>query len=280
MKKKDKLINKIKHLVKRCGYPKYLHNKGPKYYEFWEHIFCLVVRSICRMSYRRTSKFLSQLGFNVASKSTLHRYARFLPATLWQKLLKATVKNQVILAAIDGTGIGRQRKSWHYIKRIGANPVIDSFKLSLCVDVLNRTILGIRIRIKRAADIRDVKYLVKRLPSRPKTFVLDKGYDAEWVHEFLHEKGIEAIIPVRNCASSRHYVKGRFRKRMLDKFDKQTYNLRNLVESIIFALKQRFGDSVSSRLLASARAELYCRVIAYNLLLLFAALLGTAPLYT
>ena len=75
MKKKENMINKVKHLLKSAGAPVRLHRFGPKTYCLWQHVFALFIRAECRLSYRRTSNLLQGLGFNVASKSTLQRYA-------------------------------------------------------------------------------------------------------------------------------------------------------------------------------------------------------------
>jgi transposase len=276
MKKEEKLVNKVKRLLRKAKFPRYLHHYGPKTYKFWQHAFALIAKAMFRLSYRRTSNLLRLLGFNVASKSTIHRYARKLPVGLWQKLLKATVDNTVDISAIDGTGLSRTSQSWHYIKRIDRDPDNTFYKLSVCVDVKKRKILCLRVRAKRASDIKDVKNLIKNLPAKPNLCIMDKSYDAEWLHQFLHSKNIKSIIPARNHAKSRHYTKGKFRKEMKYNFSKykKIYNQRNIVESLIFAYKKLFGDSVSSKLITSARAEVYCRAIAYNLFFIIIRLLG------
>ena len=76
MDKKEGLINKIKYLLLKTGAPKHLHHFGPKLYELWQHVFSLFVKAECSLSYRRTTTFLRSLGFKVASKSTLQRYAK------------------------------------------------------------------------------------------------------------------------------------------------------------------------------------------------------------
>lgn len=249
--------------------PRYLHRYGPKKYYFWHHAFALLVRAMLRLSYRRTTQFLRLMGCKVGCKSTLQYYAKTIPRRIWQELLRATLDKKVDVAAIDGTGLSRCTRSWHYIKRIDGDFVNSFFKLSVCIDVKNRKFLSIRLRCKRAADIKDVKYLINNLDSKPDICLMDKGYDAEWLHQFLHSKNIKAIIPAKNAKISIYKTKGFFRKQMKKSFDKTTYNQRNIVESLIFAFKKSFGDSVNSKLLTSAYADVFCRVIAYNLFLIF-----------
>ncbi|MCF7799254.1 hypothetical protein K9M74_05110, partial [Candidatus Woesearchaeota archaeon] len=47
--------------------------------------------------------------------------------------------------------------------------------------------------------------------------------------------------------------------------------------SIFHAFKQKFGSSVSSRHIASARSEVYCKAILHNIFLLLARLSGQTP---
>jgi hypothetical protein len=269
MKKEEKLVKKIKHLLRKAGMPRYLHRYGPKKYLFWHHVFALLVRAMFRLSYRRTSKYLRLLGCKVGCKSTLHNYAKAIPRKIWHELLKATHNSKVEIAAIDGTGLSRCARSWHYIKRIDGEFVNSFFKLSVCIDVKRRKFLSIKLRSKRASDIKDVKYLISKLSTPPSLCLMDKGYDAEWLHQFLHSKNIKAIIPAKNNKISIYKTKGFFRKQMKKSFDKSTYNQRNIVESLIFAFKKTFGDSVNSKLLTSAYADVFCRAIAYNLFLIF-----------
>ena len=58
----------------------------------------------------------------------------------------------------------------------------------------------------------------------------DKAYDAKSIREFLRDKGILDIIPVRKCG---------FRKQedVCPHFDKQLYKERNIVERLIGWIK-------------------------------------------
>ncbi|MCF7799211.1 hypothetical protein K9M74_04890, partial [Candidatus Woesearchaeota archaeon] len=47
---------------------------------------------------------------------------------------------------------------------------------------------------------------------------------------------------------------------------------------IFHAFKQKFGSSVSSRHIASARSEVYCKAILHNIFLLLARLSGQTRL--
>ncbi|MFN3660545.1 MAG: transposase, partial [Brevinematales bacterium] len=55
----------------------------------------------------------------------------------------------------------------------------------------------------------------------PWIFVLDRGYDAEWVHQRIRQHGILSMIPVRKKSDAVGRTKGRYRKEMKHKTDGQ-----------------------------------------------------------
>ncbi len=69
--------------------------------------------------------------------------------------------------------------------------------------------------------------------------VADKGYDAEYVHVDIHDRlNMEAFIPVRkiepaSMETSRVKTSGFNRGRMKFFFDKETYNRRSQVETVV-----------------------------------------------
>ena len=268
MKKEKGLINKIKHLLRKGNAPRYLHHFGPKIYELWHHVFALMFKENCQLSYRRTKEILEGLNFCVASKSTLQRYAAKLKLPFWQKLLNLTIKGHIVVGSIDGTGMERTNTSWHYIKRINGNVNKRHYKLSIFSS--KNKILSLRIRAKPSHDCTDVKYLLKNASKLPKIISMDKGYDAEWIHKLCrYEYGMESIIPTRARAKT-----GFFRRKMQKDFPQKRYNKRSRVESVFHALKQKFGASVSSKNIAPARTQMYCRVILHNITFFMLKVLG------
>jgi hypothetical protein len=267
MVEKNKLINKVKHLVNKARLPRYLHHFGPKTYELWQHIFGLFIKEFCRLSYRRTVKFMRDLGLKVATKSTLQRYAYKLRLPVWTKIFQPTIGKPTKTCALDGTGLERTNASWHYIKRIDAKRPRLGYKLSILTDMKNK-ILALRIRSKAAHDIKDVKYLLKRAKP-PKILLMDKGYDAEWLHQYCHEKGIRSIAPTRKGISRGHH-----RKKLKKCFPQKIYNKRSYVESTIHALKQKFGPTISSKNIHTARTQIYIRTILHNIYLKTILVLG------
>ena len=268
MKEENKLVNKVKRLLRKAEMPRFLHHFGPKMYELWQHVFALFFKTECRLSYRRTETLLKNLGFIVATKSTIQRYAAKLDLPFWQILLNKTTSSVLSLAAIDGTCLERTNASWHYIKRINGRPPRLGYKLSILST--RKKIICIRLRAKPAHDIKDVKYILSKAKLKPKTLLMDKGYDAEWLHKYCHRNGINSIAPVR-----KGFSRGFHRKRLFAKFPQKLYNKRSsIVESMFHALKQKFGATISSKHIGPARTEVYCRAILHNVFLIILQDLG------
>ena len=275
MKKKEELIQKVKHLLYKIRAPKRLHHFGPKIYELWQHVFALFVKADCQFSYRRTALFLRNLGFKVATKSTLQRYSKKLLLPFWQKLFSKTIGKVSKIVSADGTGLERTKASDHYIHRIDAKrPFCKGYHLSIIVGT-NSKILSLRIRQKYCHDMKDIRYLAKRLSNKPKIILMDKGYDSEKLHRYFALQNIWSIAPVR-----KNWARGQLRKKLKDNFPQKLYNKRSRVESIFHALKQKYGSSVSSKTIGSARREIYCKAILHNLFFKNYSSLGTDPLFS
>lgn len=270
---KNKLINKVKGLVRRAGCPRWLHRYGPKRYEFWHHAMALLVRAECRLSFRRVVRLLRDLGLKCPAKSTLHDTTKKMPVSLWRGLLKLT-RGMAYIAAIDGTGLSRSKPSYHYLKRIDGSMPSVPVKLSALVDTRRKRFMDARIRILPAHDIKDAKALVKG--NSFSKFVADKAYDANWLHELCKGKGVEAHIPMRGYGKSKHGSMS-CRRQAAKRFRKRTYHRREIAEAMFHALKSTLGDSVSCRKARTIRAEVYLRLIAYNLFSFICLSLRTEP---
>jgi transposase len=272
MVKEIKLVKKVKHLLNRIGAPKRLHRFGPKIYSLWQHVFALFVKANCCFSYRRTTHFLRSLGFKVATKSTLQRYAAKIRLPFWQRLFAETISKDNKVVCMDGTGLERSKTSQHYIRRIDGNmPFSKAFHFGIIVGE-NSKILSLRIRKKYTHDMNDARYLAKRLPNKPDIIIMDKGYDSEKLHEYFAEQNIWSIAPVK-----KNWAKGQLRKKLKDNFPKKIYGKRNRVESVFHAFKQKFGANINSKNIAPARSEVYCKTILHNLFFRTIQLLGQTP---
>lgn len=262
MKKENRLDRKIFRLFKVAGHPRWIHHMGPKKFQTWILCLGLVIKQVYQLSYRRAMKFLDEYYRIKLHWTTLQKAAKRLPRALWQSLLAATVTwNNVYLAAADGTGFSRTGASNYYLKRIDRiEPVNRSIQAITMIDVEKRKFLSGVFYAKSYGEAKRIPTLHKQSDVTPEVLLLDKGFDAEWLHKWLKEHGTFSVAPVRkNCRRGRH------RKLMRDCMDWCLYWQRNIVESLFSALKRLFGDTVKSQKSPMINAEMFCRLIAYNL---------------
>ena len=192
MKKEIRLVKKLKRLLRRLGCPRWLHHFGPKTYEFLEHLFALLIKAFCRLSFRRTKQLLDLLGTICPSKSSLQRTAAKLNSAFWDRVLKITCGNSY-LVAIDSTGFSRTNPSYHYLKRIDGKMPKVPIKSSLAFDTRKKKFCSAKIRVLPAHDSKDAKFLLQK--SNPKIAVLDKAYPSEKLYEFCFNNDILIMIP-------------------------------------------------------------------------------------
>lgn len=262
MKKKERLNRKICRLFRRAKHPRWFHHMGPKKFETWILCMGLVVKQVYRLSYRRVMRFLDEY-YNISVHwTTLQKAAKRLPKSLWQSLLAATIETEnVVLGAVDGTGFSRSGPSQYYLKRIDRKePLKRPIQAINMIDVKNRKFLAGTFFAKPYHEARRVPHLHKKTPVKPDVLLMDKAYDAEWLHKWLNEHNTFSIAPVRKgCRRGKH------RKTLRDCFDWCLYWQRNIVESLFSALKRLFGSTVSSQTIKTQNAEMFCRLIAYNI---------------
>jgi hypothetical protein len=257
MKKENKLVKKIKRLLRRLGCPRWLHHYGPKTYEFLEHLSALVVRWYCRLSYRRTAYFLDLLGIRSPSKSALNYTAKKLNSHFWNRVLDAT-SGMAYLVALDGTGFTRTSPSYHYLRRIDGQMPRISVKLNAAYDTCKKKFCAAKVRVLPANELRDAESLLKQ--SKPSIAVADKAYSSEKLYEFSHEQGILLMVPKKKNAK-----RGFYRKKFLKKYRTRTYNRRQIIESGFGSVKRTFGGSVASRSVRGIRTDVYGRLTCHNM---------------
>jgi transposase len=261
MKKEEKLVNKVKRLIRKAGLPRWLHRFGPKKFKFWQLALGLLIKEVFRLSYRRAMAFLSEFYGIDLHWTTLQKCRKRLPLGIWQRLLEHTVEGPINVAAIDGTSMQRNNPSEHYLRRIDRDTIEKTpVFLSAMVDVVRRKFLFARHHAKRFGEIKDVPYLVEKCGKEIDLLLMDKAYDSEKLHRYLRERGTYSIVPVK-----KNWARGQIRKQLKDCFDYSLYWQRNLVEALFSALKRLFGNHLRGLTARTQRAELYMRLIAYNL---------------
>ena len=263
MKKEVKLTRKIDWLLKKLNCPRFLHHFGPKKYKFKQHAAALLLKEVCKMSFRRVSNLFSMLDLAVPSFSALCKMRKRIPHWIWEKMLRITSGMKCEQVAIDGTGFSRTNPSYHYIKRICRRKPVKSYtKLSALFDIRNKKFCALRIRTKPRHDIKDVKYLMKRVAVQ-KTLFGDTAYDAEFLHQYCYERKIQTQIKPR-----KNVKRGFYRRKQMKNYSEEKYHQRSLIESGFGSLKRKYGGSVSGRSIVSVKPEIYCKAIAHNLGLL------------
>lgn len=263
MKKEEKLINKVKLLLRRANIPRFLHRFGPKKYEFAQHLQALLVRAYCRLSYRRTRRLYDLFGLICPSKSSLQYTAKKLNVEFWNNMLKITCGSSYTIA-IDSSGFSRSSPSYHYLKRINGKPPKIPIKLSIAFDTAKKKFKAAKIRVQGGHDVKDAKFLI--LQSKPKVLVADKGYDSGDIHDLCAWNKIKVHIPIREYKGKvRHNLMSNRRKNA-KLFRERTYHRRSLVESAFSLLKRKLGFSVNSKYSCTVKSEIYSRLLSHNLL--------------
>jgi transposase len=261
MKESCKLIKKLELLLKQLNCPRWLHHFGPKKYQLKHHLAALAAMEAYQLSLRRVEKmFVEILGIKVPTYSALCKRRKQIPSWIWHKILQITAGLEHENVAIDATGFSRSNPSHHYLVRIYRAGYRKAYaKLSMLYDIDKRKVIAIHVRAKPAHEIRDVKPLLGSYCKMQCLFA-DKAYDAEWLHEWCFDRGIQTVIPKK-----KNIHRGRFRKKQMINFSEEKYHQRSLIESGFSAIKRKYGGSVFGRSLSSIITELYCKAIAHNL---------------
>ena len=191
MKKEERLVNKVKHLLHKASCPRWMHHFGPKKFVSWQLMLGLLIKEVFRLSYRRAMKFLSEFYNIDLHWTTLQKFRKRMPLSLWQKLLTQTNEGSIDVAAIDGTSLQRSNPSAHYLKRIDREKNIAvPIYLNAMVDVVRRKFVAVRHHMTKHGEVPDVKYLVKQSKQDIELILMDKLYDSEKLHRYLREQGI------------------------------------------------------------------------------------------
>jgi len=258
----NRLVRKIKRLLKRANIPKRLHRFGPKKYLFWQHLLALLIKQECKLSFRRTVGLLRGLGSIVPTYSALCKINKRIPLALWRTLLQisADVKESLI-AAVDGVYFSRTNPSYHYLKRIDRKmPVKNPFQANVLLDTVKQKVIALKTRAKKAGEIRDAIPLLKQACCRVNILVADKAYDAEYLHTYARKHDILTMIPKK-----KNTRKGRNRKHMLKLFKKHIYHRRSLIKTNNSSIKRKSGNHVLCKNWRTQTAELFARYTANNL---------------
>ena len=262
MKKRETLKQKAFRLWKKARLPKFFNKFGPKNTPAWKVYLSYLEYTQHAPAWRRAADFMSDYHCLPRHWTTWQKAISKWPLWVWDALAKASVgEDRCEWAAIDGTTLSRTNASQHYLKRIDRDQHVNRpTQQVVMIDIENRKFLSWRFRVKPRGEKCDVPYLIEHSPVQPEGILMDKGFDSNPLHTFLREKGMWSIAPTRkNCR------RGFYRKQLRDYFDYSLYWQRNIVESLIGAVKRLYGSHIRARTARMQRAEVYCRFISYNL---------------
>jgi hypothetical protein len=262
MKKKETLKDKAYRLWKKAELPDFFNKFGPKKTPAWKNYLCYLEYTVHAPAWRRAANFMNDYHEMNHHWTSWQKAIAKWPQWVWDKLAEVSLEMENCpIAAIDGTTFSRSDASQHYLKRIDREGTISRPVQSVVmVDVKNRKFLAWRIRAKPRGEKCDVPYLIRHSLIRPDLVLMDKGFDSNPLHTWLREHHIWSVAPVRKGCR-----RGRYRKQLRDCFDWALYWQRNIVECLFSALKRLFGSHIRARSARMQRAELYCRMIAYNI---------------
>lgn len=262
MRKKNTLKQKAFDLWRKAGLPDFFNRKGPKRTPAWLVYACHLEYTNHAPAWRRASKFMLDYHDIERHWTSWQKAIAKWPAWVWDALAEASVSDEPCeWAAIDGTSMARSNPSQHYLHRIDrVGKVSRPVQQVIMVDVYRRKFLSWRIRARPRGEKCDVPYLIEHSPVLPEGVLMDKGFDSEPLHTYLRNQGVWSVAPVRKGCR-----RGRFRKQLRDCFDYCLYWQRNIVESLISAIKRLFGVHIRARTWRAQRAEIYSRIISYNI---------------
>ena len=262
MRKKNTLKQKAFDLWRKAGLPDFFNKKGPKKTPAWLVYACHLEYTNHAPAWRRASNFMLDYHDVKRHWTSWQKALAKWPAWVWDALAKASVGDEPCeLAAIDGTSMARSNPSQHYLHRIDRDGKVSRpIQQVVMVDVCRRKFLSWRIRARPRGEKCDVPYLIERSPVLPECVLMDKGFDSEPLHTYLRDQGVWSVAPVRKGCK-----RGRYRKQLRDCFDYNLYWQRNIVESLISAIKRLFGVHIRARTWRAQRAEICSRIISYNI---------------
>lgn len=246
-------------------------------YNNFVHIFLLVLKEKYKQSYRGLIELADNLNIRqmlgllkVPHFTTLQKFISRLDKDLLAKLVRVCYKilNLTnIKSAIDGTGFDNTHPSMYYQNKYGVNKGYKNYiNTHILTDLFTKLILNIETCDHRKHDTQFFIPLVDPLKQELNSVLADKGYDSMELRNFCWKNKITNHIdfryfgPVRTNNKDRNNAKKRFRRKI--------YRKRSIVESVISAVKRRFGDFVTSRKQDNQQKQVILKVLAYNITIL------------
>jgi len=288
------ISRRIIELCKRAGIKKYSSKYSNKIYSNYQLIVLLVLKQKTGAGYESfIEEELIEWAYVrdflkldvVPHPDTLNKFAkRIKQSTLEYVLLQSTARLglKVLVLGQDGTGFKAKKISHYYVFRIEYFQRKNRKKkgrpskkrkrkkyiyVQIMVELRKQMPIAILISRKPADDYNKFEPVAKKVlkfGKRIKVVILDKGYDAEKVHEFIREVlGAESIIPARNEDVPVYKTKGKYRKLMKKGYSKKTYHQRNKNETVNSVVKRKWDDGTLALSWKMQNKEILFRLLLY-----------------
>jgi hypothetical protein len=266
-------VEELQSLVNKVCFSKQIsqyHFKfGPKKYTQHQFVGLLILYARSGKSLRNfvqnlyESKWPEWLKLkDIPSKSSIHRHFERIGLTIIRTLNLVIVKAKESLHyAIDSTGIDSYHASKHYEKRIGRK-----HKPYLKLSIIGQTqkpflVEDFGITDKHCHDTKHIRPIIKRFKRKNKIIFADKGYDDEKLHKNTEENDNYLYCPLREMSKN---PKGFLRRKINKIFEKEIYNERNKIETIMFLIKNN-GVVIRSKKRNNKIKELAWKILSYNI---------------
>jgi len=141
------------------------------------------------------------------------------------------------VAAIDTSSFDRITASSRYTRKTDYR--IKSLKTTLLVDCSTGVILDIHCSTNKLHEVPIGEQVLKRNMERLSVVAADKGYDAAFIRDPMREHNVRPLI--------KHREFGSIHKAHNARLDENTYNRRQISETVFRVLGQRYTSSLRSR---------------------------------
>ena len=243
----DRLVTLAKRAV--SDEPSPAVKKGDGGYADWVIVAIHGLREYLDLPYRRLLDVLHEMQGIIKKMdlkpselpdfTTVCARKQQLKMSVWRVLLRlsADLHDTGEVQAIDATGFDRHSASHHYANR--TDYTFKSVKTTALVDCETSIVLDIHCSTRQPHDTHVGRQVLTRNLSHLQTVTADKGYDWDDLRQELREADIRPVIKQREFSpldvahNARH--------------DGDIYHQRSVVESVFFALKQRYGDTLRAR---------------------------------
>jgi hypothetical protein len=290
-----KFAKKILSALRSRKFQLYGHKFSKKTYTLHQHIILLSLREYQKgIGFRQFCKLLPDfsplldyIGLKkIPHFTTLHKVNCRLKGSLLEDLFLGFASNGKIHSGIDSTGLSLQHSTDYYEKRLEHFRKVKHRKpgrprkrrrkkhqyTNIFVDLDLQIILSAKFARGSKSDSKMMIPTVKKskeLFDRIVSFDADKGYDAEYNHEYVYEiMKSSDFIKLKNKDVPIHDTKGTYRKkakrRLKNKVGRPRKNHRNKAETIMFVVKKIFGEHITSIKAKCQRNQTRLRIIAYN----------------